>query len=295
MVRISSSLIVVSAALTCSIASTSKAQHAGLSIFDEIRLHGMAQAIVALQPLWCAPQKVVDDVKGKLEDRDDATRVPGLLELSHAYSFDGERLRLAEVPLVSTRFRRKTHAQNVKSGQDFQDLVGSLKSVAYSCPKLKTCPAVFSNASAGSGDGYESGAFLNAQRHGHSVALREAVRGSLHEASKARRLQLEQLLGSLGNLGGGGGGDDGGNGFDLSKTISSVTRTLCNDITPKICDLETHSLKPTTTAILKIVLDVFKRPTEDLPLLEQLITDLACTRTAIEAICPISTWQDLGV
>ena len=88
MVRTSCSLIGATVVAAC--VSTAQAQHAGLSMFDEIRLHGMAQAVVALQPLWCAPQTVVDDVKSKLEDRNDATRVPGLLELSHAYAFDGE-------------------------------------------------------------------------------------------------------------------------------------------------------------------------------------------------------------
>ena len=149
------------------------------------------------------------------------------------------------------------------AGNEFLDLVSAIKSIAYSCPKLKTCPAVYSyNAStmtSHSNTGYESGAFLKAKTHGNSLSLRDAVRDSLHTVSHRRRLQLQQLFGSLRSFG------------SPENAITRVADTLCKDITPKICDIDTHSLKPTTTAVLKIILDTLNRPAQDLPALEQLM------------------------
>ena len=66
------------------------AQHAGLSTLEEIHLHGIAQVIIALQPLWCSSNATAKTVKDQLDDRNDATRTPGLLELSHVHDFNGQ-------------------------------------------------------------------------------------------------------------------------------------------------------------------------------------------------------------
>ena len=64
-----------------------------------------------------------------------------------------------------------------------------------------------------------------------------------------------------------------------------------SDVSSKISKRVCRSL----SGALKTILDILQRPAEQLPLLEQLVNDVTCSVTAIEAICPPFLWESLGL